>query len=156
MWPTMLPRTSSDTVLLQLYCAWGTGLHRESLRKVMANPNVSRRVIGDWRLFLKANFLIPGIASPIFDMAKGKLQAWDVECFLYMLEHDLFVLYPKNSLVKNIGFDGTGLHCGIDTVFEQQKINESTPVNVDPIKLEEAILCKGLAFKAFGGWKALL
>ncbi|WP_194166067.1 hypothetical protein, partial [Vibrio parahaemolyticus] len=37
---------------------------------------------------------------------------WDIRrCFHMMLERSYFV-YPRFSYVKNIGLDGTGLHCG--------------------------------------------
>lgn len=156
IWPKLRINLDSDTLLLPLYSGWGTGYHRENFRKIESGCNVSRRILDDWRLFLKANFLIPGIASPLLDMAEGRLHAWDVDCFLYMLERDLLVLFPKNSLVKNIGFDGTGLHCDIDPSYERQVINEDRPINVREIPPDEFFLCRNLGFVAFGGWRIFL
>jgi len=156
MWPKLRTTLDTDTLLLPLYNSWGTGFHRENFRKIVSNPSVSQNVLGDWPLFLKANLLIPGIASPLLDMAEGKLHAWDVDCFLYILERDLLVLFPKNSLVKNIGFDGSGLHCDIDPSFEIQVINEDRSVNVRELSSEEVSSCKNISFEAFGGWRSFV
>lgn len=156
IWPTLKTNIDTDTLLLPLFCGWGTGYHRENFRKIESNSNVARRILDDWRLFIKANILIPGIASPLWEMARGRLHAWDVDCFLYMLERDLLLLYPKNSLVKNIGFDGTGLHCDIDPSYEGQVINEDLFVSIRELSQEEVALCGRLSFKAFGGWRAFL
>lgn len=156
MWPKLQTPISTDTLLLPLYNAWGTGFHKENFRKIKSNPSVSQHIIADWKLFLKANFLMPGIALLLLEMARGKLHAWDVDCFLYMLEHDLLVLFPNKSLVKNIGFDGTGLNCDVDASFENQIINEDFLVNVRELSLEEIASWQRLGFVAFGGWAVFL
>lgn len=157
MWPKISRRVVGvDCLLLPLYNAWGTAFHRENFKKIKSNAEVSQRVLSDWRLFLKANLLMPGIALLLLEMAKGRLRAWDVDCFLYMLERNLLVLFPSNSLVKNIGFDGTGLHCGVDASFEEQKINEEQAISVRALTPDEFLLYKKLSFKAFGGWSAFL
>lgn len=152
MWPKLQAIATTDTLLLPHYNAWGTGFHRENFRKIKSDSTVSRRVVGDWRLFLKANLLSPGISLMLIEMARGKLHAWDVDCFLYMLEHELLMLFPRDSFVKNIGFDGTGIHCGIDLSFDDQIINNSFSVGIKELSSEEILLCRKLSFKAFGGW----
>lgn len=47
-----------------------------------------------------------------------KIPYWDIRrCFNMSLNNKFFV-YPPYSLVKNIGCDGTGEHCGSTTKFE--------------------------------------
>lgn len=156
MWPKLQAAATTDTLLLPHYNAWGTGFHKENFRKIKSDYTVSQRVIADWRLFLRANLLSPGISLMLIEMARGKLHAWDVDCFLYMLEHDLLMLFPRCSFVKNIGFDGTGIHCGVDLSFDDQIINDSFPVGVKDISPEEISLCQKMSFKAFGGWRIFL
>ena len=40
-----------------------------------------------------------------------KTDAWDVRWYLSVFMTGGLALYPKHSLVDNIGFDGTGVHC---------------------------------------------
>lgn len=43
---------------------------------------------------------------------KGKIDSWFVFWYAAMFLRGGLALFPARSLVKNIGFDGTGTHCG--------------------------------------------
>ena len=45
------------------------------------------------------------------DKLSGKNDSWAVCWALKIIEKHGFILMPKKSLIKNIGFDGTGIHC---------------------------------------------
>ena len=51
-------------------------------------------------------------------VAHGELDAGDVRCMYTQFLKDQYTLYPTQSLVQNIGFDGTGVHCGSMNLFE--------------------------------------
>jgi len=57
---------------------------------------------------------------------KGNNDSWAIRFYASLMIHNKFVLYPKKSLVQNIGFDGTGVHCGkrdvLKTKVYQDKI----------------------------------
>ncbi len=66
---------------------------------------------------------------PYFRMLKkrkrGAVDSWGIVWYLSVFLREGLTLYPKKSLVKNIGFDGTGTHCGsqdekdaIDATFQ--------------------------------------
>ena len=65
----------------------------------------------------------------------GALDAWDIRWYLSVFDSDGLALYPKRSLVHNIGFDGTGVHCppssfaGTDVATEP--VRRFPPVMVD-------------------------
>ena len=44
-----------------------------------------------------------------------KFDSWAIKWYLSTFRNYGLTLYPKKSLVKNHGFDGTGTHCGIKT-----------------------------------------
>jgi len=62
----------------------------------------------------------------------GEIDAWDIRWYLSTFMLNGLTLYPKKSLVKNIGFDGSGTHCGVssslDTEIYQDRIL-SMPTN---------------------------
>ena len=60
---------------------------------------------------------------------KGKVNSWAIRWCLNHYKTNSSCLYPVNSLVKNIGFDGTGVHCGVDPSFERITI-EDKKINV--------------------------
>lgn len=61
-----------------------------------------------------------GGAYPYFQMLNrqraGKIDSWAVRWYLSVFDRDGLVLYPRQSLVSNEGFDGSGTHCGIDDI----------------------------------------
>jgi GT2 family glycosyltransferase len=48
----------------------------------------------------------------IYAMEKEKVPYWDIRRCYFMHLNDLKFIYPVVSKVKNIGTDGSGLHCG--------------------------------------------
>ena len=72
---------------------------------------------------------------------EGKQDIWSLAWILFHYVDDTLVLYPPVSLVKNIGFDGTGIHCIKTNIFNiKKKIsvkNISYPKNVSVNLLNE-------------------
>ena len=48
----------------------------------------------------------------------GGINAGDVRLMVQQAKTGLLTVYPKNSLVRNLGFDGTGIHCGVSSAFD--------------------------------------
>ena len=46
------------------------------------------------------------------NVAYGSLEALDVRFMYTQFMKGQYTIYPTQSLVLNIGFDGTGIHCG--------------------------------------------
>ena len=63
-----------------------------------------------------------GGSYPYFKMleqqAEGKLDVWGVRWYASMFLQGGLCLYPTQSLVSNIGMDGSGKHCGATTAFD--------------------------------------
>lgn len=62
-----------------------------------------------WRFDLEGSY-------PYFSMLesqlRGEIDSWAIRWWLSVFLRDGLVLYPRQSLVENIGFDGSGTHCG--------------------------------------------
>lgn len=57
---------------------------------------------------------------------KGELNANDINIMFHQYKYDLYTIYPKKSLVQNIGHDGTGVHCGITDKFHHNELWHKT------------------------------
>ena len=60
-----------------------------------------------------------------------KSQIWSIDFMLYNFFHKKDYIFPTKSLIKNIGFDGSGINCGISDKFityhtESKKIDFRT------------------------------
>lgn len=42
----------------------------------------------------------------------GTIDAWDIRWYYSHFKKNRFTVFPVKSLVENIGFDGSGIHCG--------------------------------------------
>jgi len=56
---------------------------------------------------------------------RGEIDSWAIRWNWSVFQHNGLVIYPPTSLVKNIGFDGSGTHCRPDD-FHDVRIQAST------------------------------
>lgn len=60
-------------------------------------------------------------AYPYFGMLEhqlaGKIDSWGIRWYLSAFLRGGLTLHPLKSLIQNIGFDGSGAHCGVTSVF---------------------------------------
>jgi len=67
-------------------------------------------------------------AYPYFKMLesqlRGEIDSWAIRWYLSVfMEHGL-ILFPRKTLVQNIGFDGSGMHCDSDNQIFSQKMTK--------------------------------
>lgn len=62
------------------------------------------------------NYQINSIVKNYKKIRKGLIDTWDMQFGIYILANNYLCIYPKNNLIKNIGFDhfATNTH-GVDT-----------------------------------------
>lgn len=63
----------------------------------------------------------------------GKIDSWAIYWYFSIFQVNGLTLYPKKSLVQNIGFDGSGTHCG-STLEEHTTIEQYIPVLTDIVE----------------------
>ena len=56
--------------------------------------------------------------SQIIDNKKGKINTWAIFWYASVYLNGGLSLHSKESFVRNIGFDGLGVHCGKSNVFD--------------------------------------
>lgn len=103
-----------DAFFLGRMSAWGCGMTKERydiVREITqkeydefaANKDLSRKFVNGG-----GDDLLPMLKR----VAYGSLEAWDVRCMYTQFMNNQYTIYPAQSLIFNIGFDGTGMHCG--------------------------------------------
>lgn len=73
----------------------------------------------------------PGMWSQIEDNASGKINTWAIFWYATLFLKNGLCLAPSKSLVKNIGFDNSGVHCGQNSC-EEVKHNLDFKINSFP------------------------
>ena len=60
------------------------------------------------------------------EIINGKQDIWSLSWTLTHYLDNTLVLYPSHSLIENIGFDGSGVHCTTTNVFKTKHKNKKT------------------------------
>jgi hypothetical protein len=127
MFPLKFTSSQEDSIFLPFTTSWGWATWQRAWHHF--DPEIK----GYEQLKLNKNnrdkFDLNG-SFAYFDMLEsqltGKIDAWDIRWYLSTFMLDGLTLFPKKSLVANIGFDGSGTHCGksssLDGEMTQYKI----------------------------------
>jgi hypothetical protein len=75
--------------------------------------------------------------SQILSNKKGKINTWAVYWYATIFLRDGLCISPYQSLIANIGLDGSGLHCGSSSSFLKNQLGE--PISAWPDVLEEDV-----------------
>ncbi|MEM4235338.1 MAG: glycosyltransferase [Candidatus Methanomethylicaceae archaeon] len=113
-----LPRTGLSwllppTFFLRFMSCWGWATWRRAWNKfnpdakVLYEELLKRNVLYDYNLDGVLSF-----HEQLTDNINGKIRTWATKWFTTIYLEGGLCLYPRRSLVQNIGFDGTGVHCG--------------------------------------------
>lgn len=68
------------------------------------------------------------------DQSQGKNNSWAIRWAGSVFIRDMLTLYPGKSLVKNTGFDGSGVHCKPTDVFDTTLSNKEIRVSKIPVE----------------------
>lgn len=69
----------------------------------------------------------------LLDNHSGRIRSWAVRWYASWLARAGLTLFPTQSLVRNIGHDGTGIHCAEDSRFDTTFV-DSIPVKRIPVR----------------------
>jgi len=106
---------------------FGTWCDRKFIDALM-NNDAFLEVQADNELKIKIDKSHPHLINALKEIYEGNLDAGDFKAAFYMRKNDLFAVRPIYSFVNNIGFDGSGLHCGTTNRFNVD-LNKTRPVD---------------------------
>ncbi len=142
-----------DAFFLPRMSAWGCGLTKERYESIRVISQVEFDEFAADRK-LSREFTKSGgkdLMAMLERVADGSLEAWDVCCmYTQFLKHQ-FTVYPSKSLVQNIGFDGTGLHCSVSDRFDVELSDKTTFIFPDEPSVDPHIVKANLKFRN-GNW----
>lgn len=87
--------------------------------------------VKDFKTFMqdkKSKKLFNQGGDDLTDMLKsqmeGNIDSWAIRWCYAHYKNNAYCVYPVKSLIKNTGFDGTGVHCGNTSKFNSQLIHD--------------------------------
>lgn len=73
------------------------------------------------------------------DQIAGKNDSWAVRWYASAFLNNKLTLYPGKSLINNIGFDGSGTHCGGENNFNKIEQTNNIDIKIGRINIQENI-----------------
>jgi hypothetical protein len=147
---------SKDTILLPAANGWGWAIWKDRFYLNDHDPSLAREFLESPHLFLKMCLTNPSLLGMVNAIVNKKLIAGDVSWALYIIKNNKLVLLPGESLVRNIGFDGSGQNCGTDETFHQQSISAKTSFIFENLSKEDIRASSNQFFVHYGGYRHIL
>lgn len=134
------PDYMHDAFFLQRFNAWGFGTWKSKYAKIKEiDVREYQMKMKDRRFYrsLIANGQdIPGM---IDREVRGDIDALDVKIMYQQILHGWHTVYPRRSLVQNIGHDGSGLHCHATKKFHHDVLWDKVAHFDFPEEIQEDI-----------------
>lgn len=130
----------TDTLFLRFTSTWGWGTwarawngfipSAETLLSQISPTEISQFNIGN-------SYDFHGM---LVKCTTGSWKYWDVRWYASVFVNRGFCLYPRQSMVRNIGHDNSGMHCLADDIYQFQEILDE--VRVTEQAVEENVLAR--------------
>ncbi len=138
-----LPRTGLSwllppTFFLRFMSCWGWATWRRAWARF--NPDAKALYEELLRRDALCDYNLDGVLSfhdQLTANITGAIRTWATKWFTTIYLEEGLCLYPRRSLVQNIGFDGTGAHCGAagaSNPYEPELTGEPIPVRRIPVR----------------------
>lgn len=125
---------TAGTAFLRILSCWGWATWRRAWQHYDAD--VEKHLAAFSTPLRIRKFNIEGHADfhrQLLDNRSGRIRSWAVRWYASWLSRGGLTLFPTQSLVRNIGHDGTGVHCVADDRFDTP-VAEHIPVYRIPLR----------------------
>ncbi|RCV66171.1 Glycosyltransferase, GT2 family [Methanophagales archaeon] len=82
------------------------------------------------------------LSDMLRSQVEDKIDSWAIRWCYAQSKSDAYCVYPVKSLVNNMGFDGTGVHCGKTNRFAIKTLSENLDFRDPPVIVANEYLAK--------------
>ena len=115
--------------------SWGWATWNDRWEKLITDPNQLLSKLASMKAIDDFNFS----NYPYYDMlkqaTKNEIDSWAILFYGTSFIKNGLHFTPNISYTKNIGFDGSGIHCGNDFKYNNQKIQNKKPNDIPKLKI---------------------
>lgn len=115
-----------SSYFLSIPLCWGWATWDRSWQYFKRDLHLNKNLKGKLKRKMDFDGMHP-FSSQLDENATGKIKTWFIYWYATLLINRGLALFPRNSLVVNVGFDGTGANCGT----EQEYISEHSKLDYD-------------------------
>lgn len=152
--PLEIPKNyKHDVFVMKRFSAWGAGFWKEKydlinhkIDKDEYHKNIKNNKF--YKKLIENGEDIPGMLEL---EVNGRIDALDVKIMYQQVLNDWYSLYPRRSLVQNIGHDSSGIHCGINNKFNVEMWDKLDKFEfIKGIRPDERIIKANRKFRSAG------
>ena len=139
-----------STFFLPIMSSWGYAIWLDRWEEINFNGLELLEKINSRGLQKKLNFGKLNFYQMLLDQVNKKNDSWAIRFYVSMFLKEGYFLYPNESLIQNIGLDGSGIHCVIDEsnlISPLLNKNISICLKKSVIELNENIIKKFISEK---------
>lgn len=117
-WPVLMEESQYDVYGCGRISSWGWGTWKDRWEKYNSDYDIIKRLkrekVKSRNLAMWGN----DCEKMFLDKMSGNNDSWAVYWALIVIENEGICINPYDSLIQNIGLDGTGVHCGKTERFQ--------------------------------------
>lgn len=141
MFPVSLT-LDEDALFLPFTSSWGWATWERAWRHFDASGSGHRRLVEDESLRrafdLNGKY---GYFQMLESQLRGETDSWAIRWYLSVFLTNGLTIYPKKTLVKNCGFDGSGVNC-VASRIDADVIDENFRVLAMPSDVSLSVKCE--------------
>jgi hypothetical protein len=134
MFPVTL-QPGEDALFLPFISSWGWATWRRAWRHFNRREDGFDRILSDAALMrrfdLNGRYQYTKILKA---QRRKKVDSWAIYWYVSVFTRGGLVLFPKKTLVRNVGFDGPGVNCTVSELH-QEDLDSEYRVNVFPASI---------------------
>lgn len=152
-WPVVVQKNGADAYFTGRISSWGWGTWKDRWAQYERDYLMLAKIKKEDELLTRFHIWGEDLESHLLGNVKGTCDSWAVFWALTVIKNEGYCLAPYQSLIENIGFDGSGVHCGMRKPEQNLCKWDKCHDIVLPEKIEFPIDCE-TEFSDFFAWTA--
>lgn len=134
MYPVKDAAKLPETFFFRVANSWGWATWERAWKKY--NPNIDE-LIADFDKEKIKRFSIDHTENfwkQVNEYKAGKINSWAIRWYLTLFNNNGLALYPRQSMIQNMGTDGSGTHSDADTMYHVELATQAVTYFPQEIK----------------------
>lgn len=123
-YPLILEKKEYDVYGCGRISSWGWGTWKDRWGIYEKDYELAKKMKQDKTTSENLAMWGRGLEEMLVGNVKGSCDSWAVFWALNVISKEGICINPYESLIRNIGMDGSGVHCGVTDRFEVKSMNE--------------------------------
>jgi hypothetical protein len=123
--PNIIEASEHDLFASSRSSTWGWSMKKEDWSSISWEKSYFVKLLKDQAFLTQFTRAGQDRLRILQGYIDGKFDIWGIRRGAWQVENRKLTLYPKKTLLCNIGLDGSGVNCGINTEYDSKEITES-------------------------------